>query len=55
MPRAGFESTIPVFERLKTVRALDRAAVGTGLANKNLTEVSKHTVSGYYDTGGIWK
>jgi len=30
MPRAGFEHTIPVFERSKTVRALDRAATGTG-------------------------
>jgi hypothetical protein len=25
MPQLGFESTIPVFERTKTVRALDRA------------------------------
>jgi hypothetical protein len=30
MPRAGFEPVIPVFERPKTVRALDRAAIGTG-------------------------
>jgi hypothetical protein len=30
MPRAGFDPTIPVFERPKTVRALDRAANGTG-------------------------
>jgi hypothetical protein len=26
MPREGFEPTIPVFERAKTVHALDRAA-----------------------------
>jgi hypothetical protein len=26
MPRVGFEPTIPVFERAKTVDALDRAA-----------------------------
>jgi hypothetical protein len=26
MPQAGFEPMIPVFERPKTVRALDRAA-----------------------------
>jgi hypothetical protein len=26
MPRVGFESTTPVFERAKTVHALDRAA-----------------------------
>jgi len=31
MPRAGFKLTIPVFESLKTVRALHRAATGTGL------------------------
>jgi hypothetical protein len=29
MPRAGFETTIPVFERSKTVHALDSAATGT--------------------------
>jgi hypothetical protein len=29
MPRAGFEPTIPAFEWLKTVRVLDRAAIGT--------------------------
>jgi hypothetical protein len=26
MPRVGFEPTVPVFERAKTVHALDRAA-----------------------------
>jgi len=30
MPRAGYETTIPVFERPTKVRALDRAATGTG-------------------------
>jgi hypothetical protein len=30
MPRMGFESTIPTFERAKTVHALDRAATVTG-------------------------
>jgi hypothetical protein len=30
MPRVGFESTIPVFERAKTVHALDRAATVIG-------------------------
>jgi hypothetical protein len=29
MPRVGFEPVIPVFERSKTVCALDRAAIGT--------------------------
>jgi hypothetical protein len=31
MPRVGFESTIPVFERAKTVHALDRAANVVGV------------------------
>jgi hypothetical protein len=30
MPRVGFEFTIPVFERAKTVHALDRAATVIG-------------------------
>jgi hypothetical protein len=30
MPRVGFEPKIPVFERPKTVRALDCSATGTG-------------------------
>jgi hypothetical protein len=30
MPQVGFEPVIPVFERPKTVRALDRSAIGTG-------------------------
>jgi len=30
MPRAGFEPTIPMFERSKTIRALDSAAIWTG-------------------------
>jgi hypothetical protein len=32
MPRVGFESVIPVFERAKTVHALDRAAAVIGEA-----------------------
>jgi hypothetical protein len=31
MPRVGFETTIPVFERPKTVRALDSVAIVTGI------------------------
>jgi len=30
MPRAGFKLTISVFERLKSVRVIDRAATETG-------------------------
>jgi hypothetical protein len=34
MPQVGFEPTIAVFERAKTVQALDRAAtvIGSGFA-----------------------
>jgi hypothetical protein len=36
MHRVGFESTIPVFERAKTVQALDRAATVIGVQlNRN--------------------
>jgi hypothetical protein len=31
MPRVGLEPTIPVFERAKTVHALDRAAIVIGI------------------------
>jgi hypothetical protein len=34
MPWVGFESTIPPFERAKTVHALDRAATVIGSVNK---------------------
>jgi hypothetical protein len=30
MPREGFEPAIPMFERAKTVRVFDHAAIGTG-------------------------
>jgi hypothetical protein len=33
MPQVGSEPTIPVFERAKTVHALDRAATVIGLLN----------------------
>jgi hypothetical protein len=33
MPRAGCEPAIPIFERPKTVRALDRAVIGTSKPN----------------------
>jgi hypothetical protein len=34
IPRVGFEPTIPVFERAKTVRALERSATVISLRNK---------------------
>jgi hypothetical protein len=33
MPRVGIETTIPEFERVKTVHALDRAATVIGKGN----------------------
>jgi hypothetical protein len=38
MPLAGFELTIPAFERAKTVHALDRVAIVMGLIPKQVME-----------------
>jgi hypothetical protein len=35
MPRVGFKPTIPVFERAKTIHALDRAATIVIGINRN--------------------
>jgi hypothetical protein len=37
MPGEGFEPTIPVFERPKTVRALGCAAIGAGITATTTT------------------
>jgi hypothetical protein len=42
MTQVGFESTIPVFERSKTVHALDRATTVIGGNIKILTVNSDH-------------
>jgi hypothetical protein len=42
MPQVGFESTIPVFKRAKTVHALDRAATVIGFFRFSL-EISEVT------------
>jgi hypothetical protein len=42
MPRVGFEPTFPVFERSKTVRALDSAAIGTGFPIRRNTKINTH-------------
>jgi hypothetical protein len=39
MPRVGFEPTIPVFERAKTVHALDGAATEIGSGKIDWTTV----------------
>jgi hypothetical protein len=40
MPRVGFEPTIPVFERAKTVHALDRAVTVIGLFVSQYTTIN---------------
>jgi hypothetical protein len=42
MPRVGFEATIPVFEREKTVHASDRAATVIEKLCVNLCYVDSH-------------
>jgi hypothetical protein len=39
MPRVGFEHTIQVFERAKTVHALDRAAIVIGILKYVIIEL----------------
>jgi hypothetical protein len=43
MPRVGFEPTIPVFERAKTVHALDRAAIVIGKPNYTVLNQNHQT------------
>jgi hypothetical protein len=46
MPRMGFEPTIPVFERAKTVHASDRAATVIGhMSTSVLTNISNPNIS----------
>jgi hypothetical protein len=41
MPRVGFEPTIPAFERMKTIHALDRATtvIGISVISKELFQI----------------
>jgi hypothetical protein len=41
MPRVGFEPTTPVFERAKTIHALDRASTVIGLINLRVTIIGR--------------
>jgi hypothetical protein len=43
MPRAGFELTIPVFKRVKTVHALDCTVTGISQYQDSVMEI-KHTL-----------
>jgi hypothetical protein len=40
MPQAGFETTIPLFDRSRTVRALDSTTTGTGMKIKSSSSSS---------------
>jgi hypothetical protein len=44
MPRVGFEPTIPVFERAKTVHALDRAATVIGVLQPRMVNPTQTLV-----------
>jgi hypothetical protein len=43
MPRVGFEPTIPVFERMKTVHVLDRAATVIALDDNSIVKQTNVT------------
>jgi hypothetical protein len=48
MPRVGFESTSPVFERGKRFRALDRAATVVGTNNLKFKKTFWEELIAYY-------
>jgi hypothetical protein len=52
MPRVGFETTMPAFERAKTVHALDRAATANGFAriqiNNSAENYRRVLLQGYF-------
>jgi len=50
MPRVGFESTIPVFERPKTVPASDRSAVETG---QNVSKAEQKESTFWKNASGV--
>jgi hypothetical protein len=56
MPRVGFEPTIPVLERAKTVHGLDRAATVIGQIYLLLYVVYEHCMkySGHTQRFGNW-
>jgi hypothetical protein len=46
MPQVGFEPTVQVFERAKTVHALDRAATVTDTTASNLQFGKEYKLAG---------
>jgi hypothetical protein len=50
MPRVGFEPTIPMFKRAKTVHALDRAATVFGFLVHLLLVKHTHSSTQYQRT-----
>jgi hypothetical protein len=49
IPQLGFEPTIPVFERAKTVHALDGAAIVIGLSNSDVPKMHINHIALYYN------
>jgi hypothetical protein len=55
MPQVGFEAAIPVFERSKTIDALDRTATRTGPNNlMEFLNLSLHIILSTYVFGILW-
>jgi hypothetical protein len=54
MSQVGFEITIPVFERSKTVHALDRAATVTGMLVKSSTRHYNPKILGSHGNLESW-
>jgi hypothetical protein len=54
MPRVGFELTILVFERAKTIHALERAATVIGNVKTVVTIIFKQGVIFSSDIRGLW-
>jgi hypothetical protein len=52
MPRVGFESTISVFERAKTIHALDPAATVIGLPSSSIYNLECYMI--FYRKESIW-
>jgi hypothetical protein len=53
-PRVGFETTIPMFERTKTVHALDRAATVIGSRGSTGANCRRYSHTGLHDVM-TWK
>jgi hypothetical protein len=53
MPQVGLEPTIPAFERVKTVHALDRAATVIGTADMEIMQLQFMLSEMQYNFGKV--